>query len=233
MPKVSAVYFEKKRDEILDAAYAVVMEKPIYTVSLRDIIQRSGLSQGGIYRYYTGLDDVLSALVNRECPACDMEQDVEAILALELVPEHTVERLFHLWREKVLENYVGAGKIYFEISNLYANDLERLGRFQSGSRLGAQEAIFQEKCFGWIASKIQEGYFRPRTTMEDLFLFLGTSFDGMIRDLILARYYKIGEIYKAVMHLDPKRLVATLCSATILLLGGDVTKLIDGGSSNE
>ena len=49
MPKVSDAYFEKKRNEILDAAYAVAMEKPVYTVSMRDIIQRSGLSQGGIY----------------------------------------------------------------------------------------------------------------------------------------------------------------------------------------
>ena len=45
MPKVSEDYFKKKRDEILDAAYQVVMEKPIYSVSLRDIIQKSGLSQ--------------------------------------------------------------------------------------------------------------------------------------------------------------------------------------------
>ena len=31
MPKVNKEYFNKKRDEILDAAYKVVMEKPIYT----------------------------------------------------------------------------------------------------------------------------------------------------------------------------------------------------------
>lgn len=42
MPKVSEDYFKKKRDEILDAAYQVVMEKPIYSVSLRDIIQKAG-----------------------------------------------------------------------------------------------------------------------------------------------------------------------------------------------
>lgn len=233
MPKVNEAYFEKKRNEILDAAYAVVMEKPIYTVSLRDIIQRSGLSQGGIYRYYKGLDDILSALVNRECPVCDMEQAVDAILTLALVPEQMLQRLFLLWRDEVLENHVGAGKIYFEISNMYANDVERLGRFQSESRLGQQEAVFQEKSFSWIASKVQEGYFQPRISMEDLILFLATSFDGMVRDLILARHYKIGEVYEAVNHLDSKRLVATLCTATVLLLGGETNQLIDGGVSNE
>lgn len=233
MPKVNKEYFNKKRDEILDAAYKVVMEKPIYTVSLRDIIQQSGLSQGGIYRYYSGLDDILISLINRECPACDMEQEVDAILSLELVPEQTLERLFQLWRNEVLQNYVGAGKIYFEISNMYANDLERLERFKSENRLGAQEVIFQEKCFGWLAANIQEGYFQPKTTIEDLILFLGTSFDGMIRDLILTHHYKIGETYENAMQLEPEKLVATLCTATVLLLSGDVTKLKNGGLSNE
>ena len=225
MPKVNADYFKKKRNEILDAAYQVVMKKPIYTVSLRDIIQQSGLSQGGIYRYYSGLDDILIALINRECPACDMEQEVEAILALELVPEQTLKRLFQLWRNEVLQNYVGAGKIYFEVTNMYANDLERLERFKAENHLGAQETIFQEKSFGWLVGKIQEGYFQPNTSIEDLFLFMGTAFDGMIRDLILANHYKIGETYENAMRLDAEKLVATLYLSTVLLLNGDVSKL--------
>ena len=234
MPKVSEDYFKKKRDEILDAAYQVVMEKPIYSVSLRDIIQKSGLSQGGgIYRYYSGLDDILIALINRECPACDMEQEVNAILSLELVPEQTLEQLFRLWQNEVLKNYVGAGKIYFEVTNMYANDLERLEHFRSENRLGAQETIFQEKCFGWLAEKIQAGYFHPKTSIEDLLLFMGTAFDGMIRDLILARHYKIGEAYENAMQLDPDKLVTTLYLSTVLLLSGDVSKRKNGGLSNE
>ena len=179
MPKVSEDYFKKKRDEILDAAYQVVMEKPIYSVSLRDIIQKSGLSQGGIYRYYSGLDDILIALINRECPACGLEH------------------------------------------------------FRSENRLGAQEAIFQAKCFGWLAEKIQAGYFQPKTSIEDLLLFMGTAFDGMIRDLILARHYKIGEAYENAMQLDPDKLVTTLYLSTVLLLSGDVSKRKNGGLSNE
>ena len=233
MPKVSEDYFKKKRDEILDAAYQVVMEKPIYSVSLRDIIQKSGLSQGGIYRYYSGLDDILIALINRECPACDMEQEVNAILSLELVPEQTLEQLFRLWQNEVLKNYVGAGKIYFEVTNMYANDLERLEHFRSENRLGAQETNFQEKCFGWLAEKIQAGYFQPKTSIEDLLLFMGTAFDGMIRDLILARHYKIGEAYENAMQLDPDKLVTTLYLSTVLLLSGDVSKRKNGGLSNE
>ena len=158
---------------------------------------------------------------------------MNAILSLELVPEQTLEQLFRLWQNEVLKNYVGAGKIYFEVTNMYANDLERLEHFRSENRLGAQETIFQEKCFGWLAEKIQAGYFQPKTSIEDLLLFMGTAFDGMIRDLILARHYKIGEAYENAMQLDPDKLVTTLYLSTVLLLSGDVSKRKNGGLSNE
>lgn len=55
MPKMNQDYFEQKRRKILDAAYVVCMQKPMHEVSMRDIISESGLSQGGIYRYFQTL----------------------------------------------------------------------------------------------------------------------------------------------------------------------------------
>lgn len=65
MPKTSEDYFKQKRRKILDAAFTVCMKKPMFEVSMRDVISESGLSQGGIYRYFSNLDEILIELFNR------------------------------------------------------------------------------------------------------------------------------------------------------------------------
>ena len=52
MPKVSDEYFEKKKQLIVDAAYKVCLRKPVEMVTMMDVIEETGLSQGGIYRFY-------------------------------------------------------------------------------------------------------------------------------------------------------------------------------------
>ena len=52
MPKVSEEYYEKKRREIIDAAYRVCARKPITSIDMKDIIAETGFSHGVIYRYY-------------------------------------------------------------------------------------------------------------------------------------------------------------------------------------
>ena len=59
MPKVSEEYIEKKKKEIIEAAYRVCMRKPVASVDMKDIIEEAGFSHGVIYRYYKDLDEVL------------------------------------------------------------------------------------------------------------------------------------------------------------------------------
>ena len=63
MPKVSEEYYEKKRREIIDAAYRVCARKPITSVEMKDIIAETGFSHGVIYRYYKDLDEIFKDLV--------------------------------------------------------------------------------------------------------------------------------------------------------------------------
>ena len=43
-------YLDAKRKEIIDAAYRVSLCKTMCTITMQDVINESGLSQGGIYR---------------------------------------------------------------------------------------------------------------------------------------------------------------------------------------
>ena len=52
MPKVTEEYIIKKKKMITDTAYELCLEKTVSTVTMQDIINRTGLSQGGIYRFY-------------------------------------------------------------------------------------------------------------------------------------------------------------------------------------
>lgn len=64
MPRVSDDYYDKKRKEIIDAAYRVCIRKPITSVVMKDVIAETGFSHGVVYKYYKDLDDILCDLVS-------------------------------------------------------------------------------------------------------------------------------------------------------------------------
>ena len=64
MPKVNQEYFENKRKIILEAAMKVFLKKPAYSVTMKDIIKEAELSQGGVYKYYSNIDDIVISLLN-------------------------------------------------------------------------------------------------------------------------------------------------------------------------
>ena len=51
MPKVNEAYISEKKQVILDATFRICMRKPVYQVTMKDVIKETGMSQGGIYRY--------------------------------------------------------------------------------------------------------------------------------------------------------------------------------------
>ena len=220
MPKMSDGYLTEKRNQILNAAFAVCMKKPIYEVSMRDIISEVGFSQGNIYRYFSNIDEILIALLNRESVAIKVEALVDSAILSDDVPEKVIGELFGVWEKAILDNLIGVGKIYYELSNAYANDKERQANFLSKTRITSEEAYLQEKSLLFIMHKITDGYFNPKIEVEDIFAFLITSFSGIIRDLILSNHYQIGGLPFG-SELKKDRLIKSLCTAFVMLLGGD------------
>ena len=64
MPKVTSEYMENKRRQIVDAAYRVCLRKPAEVVTISDVIAETGMSQGAIYRYYDGLDEIFADMLS-------------------------------------------------------------------------------------------------------------------------------------------------------------------------
>lgn len=63
MPKVDEAYLEERRKYIIDCALEVLAEKPLEQITMRDVIRKTGFSQGTIYNYYKNMDELLTVLL--------------------------------------------------------------------------------------------------------------------------------------------------------------------------
>ncbi|WP_327004834.1 TetR/AcrR family transcriptional regulator [Dactylosporangium sp. NBC_01737] len=63
MPKVDDAHLAARRRQILDAAAACFAREGFHRTSVQDIVRESGVSAGLVYRYFTGKDDMIAAIV--------------------------------------------------------------------------------------------------------------------------------------------------------------------------
>ncbi|MFG7946619.1 TetR/AcrR family transcriptional regulator, partial [Streptomyces cacaoi] len=62
MPKVTAAYFDARRQEILTAARALFADKGFVRTSMSDIAAAAGLSAGAVYRYFPSRSHLVLAM---------------------------------------------------------------------------------------------------------------------------------------------------------------------------
>lgn len=98
MAKLSDRYMEERRQEILDAASAVFVEKGYANATMNDIAARADVSTGSIYRYFENKRDLIAAATN-QCVEGDLErwstelpQDVSPGMAFLALGQQTRDR---------------------------------------------------------------------------------------------------------------------------------------------
>jgi len=97
MPRITEERREARREQILDAARACLLEHGLEAVSMEMIIARSGMSTGAVYRYFKGKDEIIGAAV--AASASEIGGAVAPILvnATTRVPSELVEELLAAW----------------------------------------------------------------------------------------------------------------------------------------
>lgn len=65
MPKVDEEYIANKVTMILDAAYNICKKKPLYELTMKDVVEACYMSKGNIYRYFPDINAIIIAMVNR------------------------------------------------------------------------------------------------------------------------------------------------------------------------
>ena len=221
MPKVKDEYLQDKREQILDAAHRICMQKPVYSVTMRDIITEIGWSQGAIYRYFKNVHYILFELINRLTAHLYVKEEVDAILALPELPERIVAKILDLIVRTSLKNIKDFGKMYFEYSALIANQPEYLKPFTENVKIATDLQYLQKRTIEYLVAQVEKGYFKPLLPIQDIFAFIGTSIDGIQRDLVLVQCYKVGTYTTSMpKDIDPQKLMNVLCKSLIYLLGG-------------
>ncbi|MFJ7731084.1 TetR/AcrR family transcriptional regulator [Lysinibacillus sp. NPDC097231] len=217
MPKVSHEYVLEKKKKILEAAIEVCKVKPLFDITMRDIIKASGVSQGGIYRYYSDLDEILVDVINQVNANADYKQIIDEIISTSNSPTKTIIKLFTFLGEYIKENVSTVGKIQFELTILCANNPDRQKKILSNIVENESGQYLMQQIFHSIHEGITSGYFQLEISIEELSTFMMTSIDGIVRDVVLQKCY--GMFLNKHVQLDEIRLMNTFCKSVLLLLG--------------
>ncbi|WP_274654420.1 TetR/AcrR family transcriptional regulator [Paenibacillus humicola] len=62
-PKVSEAHKDSKRAEIVEAAKRVFIRKGYQAATMKDVVEESGMSRGGVYLYFSSTEDMMLEIV--------------------------------------------------------------------------------------------------------------------------------------------------------------------------
>ncbi len=196
MPKVSEEYTANKRNLIIKCANEAFKEKPLYQITMRDIIVKTGFSQGTIYRYYSYVDEIFLDSVNQSTPPKVLETHIERLLTSDKKENNIVFESITAVGEyiKDLQKTVG-GKILFGLLVLYAFDSQK-------KESVIQKLIFKQSLdttqnliIGYILQNIEKGVFKPIIPLEEIIRFTQAAIDGISNDTAIQSIGSESETY--------------------------------------
>lgn len=190
MPKMPEAFYAQKREEILDTAQRIALEKPLSHVSMKDLIRASGVSQGAIYHYFSSLDEIWLGLISRFYEADDVLTHLREIFSQTLSPQETICLCLRELCENLRRTIPVYGKLVMELNTLVqANPAQYSALADSQdthNRLDDMLSLFDN----WCRTQAQLGAVRPRVSSEQLCLHLSSTYLGL-------RYHA------AALHLQP------------------------------
>ena len=222
MPKVSEEYLAGKRNMIVDAAYQVCLRKPVEMVTISDVIAQTGMSQGAIYRYYNGLDEILADMITKLRGDYNIIDTFDEILSDKSA---TIEELLYRVCDSLAEameaHISDIQKINFDLGVITINEPERAARIMANIKgTGNLEYLAQHAMPLLIKGAYKLGY-KPVASPEEIASFFSASYTGIEKYCIMAHCYGSGT---PDLKADPGKLFRTLASSTIMLFGGKVNE---------
>lgn len=218
MPKVSEEYIRSKKERIIRAAYELCLRKTVSTVTMQDIINETGLSQGGIYRFYKDIDEIFrDMLIDNRSKVC-IKPQIDDIFSNSLTdsPNELLHRVFELLGDFMTAELMGIVKINFELSVLSMNDPKRTEKILGEIEDTGNFEYLLKNVSQYIISCIADGRVRPRVTFEELLTYLTTAYNGIEMSSIINHCYRklpLNEWY------TPKKQLKMLEKTTYYLLG--------------
>ena len=223
MPRVTEECYEKKRREIVDAAYRVCTRKPITSVEMKDIIAETGFSHGVIYRYYKDLDEVLKDLVITINGENKIDDRLDEILA-KADPdewETTVYDICSMLADQMKTVGTDLLKVSIYSDMLAMTDPERA--MNIAQRLGKDEqspllyaTVVTEK---FLNDVIRHNGLKPVSSVDEIIQFMIVNYHGIQTGYVLTECFKMPHVEG---RYRPEDMFRNLAKSVILMMGGKV-----------
>lgn len=105
----------KTKEKIRRQAYLLFAEKGFKAVTMTDICEKTGLSRGGLYRYYSGTEQIFSEILSEEYVIADrIERKENAKIILEDMLEAV--------KSEIMERELSLSLAIYEYANLGNED---------------------------------------------------------------------------------------------------------------
>ncbi len=218
MPKVKDEYLENKRSQILDAAFAVCKRKPAYDITMTDIVTETGMSQGGVYKYFNNIDLVLAALIDKANLQGNYIEQIDEIMKSGNSPDVILHNLFLISEQYFSRMLISYNKLLFELSTFFAYNPERRERINKNVTTSSTFGYLTQCASETIRTGTENGYFKPVMPIEDVMAFIIASFDGIIRDVTLSKCYLGKSMSQLGVDFNEKTLIHSLYISIMSLL---------------
>lgn len=186
MPKVSETYLSEKRNFILECTEEILQEKPLYLITVRDIIKKAGFSQGVIYRYYGNLDEIYIDFINQYVPRYPLEERIDQLIGSEKTPLTILSQCLTAMGDYIDEMWQSiVGKTFFELMVLYAYDREKRAAIFPQLKCKQSLEYAQQKIVEYTLMNIEKNIFHPQVPVQAIMTFVGCFIDGLAQSLTM------------------------------------------------
>lgn len=223
MPKVNKEYFAEKEKTIVDAAIRVCKSKPAYEVTLRDVVKECGISQGGIYSYFTDIDEIFAKIINRAYSEYQICGRADEIFNSDNPPIKIIIDSFALigqLTDKIISQY---GNLIYELNAIYLNEPVRGQKMQGRIEVNNDSDALLGKIFAFIEVHISNGYFNPEIPKEHILLLICITIQGIAR---MTTFSENAEVLQAQFGIT---MDYTTAQGMMMILAQAIIKLLRSG----
>lgn len=220
MPKVTEEYIVNKKKKIVDAAYSLCLKKTVSTVTMQDIIIETGLSQGGIYRFYRNIDEIFSDMLLAMRGKIDIKECTDEILRQKdkLSPSEITDKLFEMLTVFMENELMGIEKIDFELSVLAMNAPDRIRKILKGTPGVGNMEYLTLRMMEYFNEQKEAGRIRPKVSVEELLSFIACAYSGIQMSCIQTSCYKHEDNPLTPLH-QPRVQLEILAKTVNYLIG--------------
>ena len=173
-PKVSEVYKQQKKNEIIQAAAIIFGEKGYFPTTMDDLVKASGMSKGAIYHYFKSKEEVYEYMLQQQ-----VEYKINNLMDKFSVLKTTKEKVIVLFDTYSSAEWLKQPKI-----NSVRNQLEH---WMAGSRTDNRKKYEEhsEIFYNFLKDILIEGQTNGEISMEINTLYAAKLFWSMIDGILL------------------------------------------------